>query len=86
MEESQILIVNFESCDEIHLSVCNYSTIDVINKFLEGKNTQANADIMLEHIYNNRLEYVLCQTYVLEDYLFGKYNIKKIINVPELGC
>jgi hypothetical protein len=86
MEESQILIVNFEGGDEIHLSVCNYSTIDVINKFLDSKNTQANADTMLEYIYKNRLEYVLCQSYALEDYLFGKYNIKKIIHVPELGC
>jgi len=41
---------------------------------------------MLNLIYENTLEHLMCQTYVLEDYAkIGKYNIEKCIYLPELG-
>jgi hypothetical protein len=60
-----------------------------IPKFHSGNETiytQEQVENMLNIIYNNRLEHLMCQTYVLEDYTkIGKYNILKCIHLPELG-
>jgi len=86
-QNQHLLIVHHESGDEIHFTVIDYSLYPQIDKMInDGLNTQEQVENMLNIIYNNRLEHLMCQTYVLEDYTkIGKYNIVKCIHLPELG-
>ena len=86
-ENQHLLVVHFESGDEIHFTVIDYSFYTQIDKMInDGLNTQEKVENMLDIIYNNTLERLVCQTYVLEDYTkIGKYNIVKCIHLPELG-
>jgi len=87
VKKKHLLIVHHESGDEIHFTVIDYSLYSQIYDMINnGLNTQQQVDDMLNIIYNNTLEDLMCQTYVLEDYTkIGKYNIVKCIHLPELG-
>lgn len=82
-----LLIVHFEGGDEIHFNVIDYSLYAQIEKMIDdGLNTTQKVEDMENIIYNNTLEDLMCQTYVLENYnQIGKYNIVKCIHLPELG-
>lgn len=82
-----LLIVHHESGDEIHFTIIDYSLYPQIDQLIKnGLNTQEQVDNMLNIIYNNKLEHLMCQTYVLEDYTqIGKYNIVKCVHLSELG-
>ncbi len=40
----------------------------------------------MNYILDNQIDRLMCQTYVLENYNFSKYNIVKSIYIPDLGC
>jgi hypothetical protein len=86
-QNQHLLIVHHEGRDEIHFTVIDYSLYPQIDKMInDGLNTQQQVENMLNIIYNNTLEHLMCQTYVLEDYTkIGKYNIVKCIHLSELG-
>ena len=86
-KNQHLLVVHHESGDEIHFTVIDYSLYPQIDKMInDGLNTQEQVENMLNIIYNNTLEHLMYQTYVLEDYTqIGKYNIVKCIHLPELG-
>ena len=86
-KNQHLLVVHHGSGDEIHFTVIDYSFYPQIDKMInDGLNTQEKVENMLDIIYNNTLERLVCQTYVLEDYTqIGKYNIVKCIHLPELG-
>ena len=83
-----LLIVHFESGDEIHLSVLDLSHLTFIQAFFNvDVRTRTTNEIneFLEFIYNNTLENIVCQTYVEMNSFESPYNITKIIHIPELG-
>ena len=84
-KNQHLLIVHHESGDEIHFNVIDYSFYPQIDRMInDGLNTQEKVENMLNIIYNNTLEHLMCQTYVLEDYTqIGKYNIVKCIHLPD---
>jgi len=86
-ENQYLLIVHYEGGDEIHFNVIDYSLYPQISKIInDGLNTQEAVNDMLTIIYDNTLEQLMCQTYVLEDYTkIDKYNIVKCIHLMELG-
>jgi len=86
--DEHLLIVHHESGDEIHFSIINYSYYDRISDLLGTdpmRTPHSQIQEMLKLIYDNRDEHMVCQTYVLEDWIFSDYKIVKVINLPELG-
>jgi hypothetical protein len=85
-KNQHLLIVHNEGGDEIHFNIIDYSLYPQIDKMInDGLNTQ-DVENILNIIDDNKLEHLMCQTYVLEDYTkIGKYNIVKCIHLPELG-
>ncbi len=80
-----LLIVHHESGDEIHFTVIDYSFYSQLTPIL-GSTRSEEVGKLLDIIYNNKVESLMCQTYVLEDYSkIAKYNIVKTIYIPELG-
>lgn len=96
-DNSHLLVVNFQSRDEIVLTVIemkHFSKLESLLNEKENKRIHRTAkpgelstltDEILELIYNNTVERVLCQSYAPENYFKGKYNFKTIYHVPELG-
>lgn len=83
-----VLITHHESGDEIHFSLVKYSLYSEVEKVIGNDPTKAShsdIDSMLEKIHSQRVEHLMCQTYVLEEWPFSGYNITKCINLPELG-
>lgn len=86
--EEYLLIVHFESRDEIHLDIINYSFYPKIEEVIANDPNRvpmAKIEEMLKTIYDNRVFHLVCQTYVLEKFDISKYNIVKVIHLPELG-
>jgi len=86
--DEYLLITHHESGDEIHFTLVDISLYDKITSILgddPGMVSQSDINEMLEMIQSNKVESLMCQTYVLEDWPFGGYNIVKSINLPELG-
>lgn len=96
-DDSHLLVVNFQSRDEIVLTVMEmkfYSQLETLLTEKENKRIQRTAkpgelsaltEQILELIYDNTIERVLCQSYASENYFKGKYNFKTIYHIPELG-
>ena len=86
-KNEHLLILHHESGDEIHihiLEMIHYSYIsNIIDKW--PLNTE-DASNLISYILDNRLENIMCQSYVLENAPLYKYNIVKAINIPDLGC
>ena len=82
------LIVYTESSDEIHFIVMDYSFYnDVINYISGDTNNSKSIDNILKIIYDNEIEHLFCQTWVIEDFTkINKYNIVECIHLPILGC
>lgn len=86
--DEYVLITHHESGDEIHFSLVKYSLYNEIEGVIgndPGKASHSDINSMLEKIHSQRVEHLMCQTYVLEDWPFSGYNIVKCINLPELG-
>jgi hypothetical protein len=83
-----LLIIHHESGDEVHFTVLKYAFYRKIKMYLNSTTrTQQEVESMLDVIYNYRVENLMCQSYVLEDYSkISKYNIVKCIHLPEMGC
>ena len=96
-----LMIVHTESGDEIHLDLIEMSHYPNIQRLLNlsyssqirhtndpnctCRNCSSNE--LVGYINQNKVSAdMMCQTYVLEDYLFNGYNITKVINIAELGC
>ena len=89
-DSKDLLILHHESGDEIHFTIMNFVIHwPIISSFLEHiyDDDYSAVEPMLEYIYDNKVESEMFQTYVLKDSkdLFKKYNIVKIIHLPELG-
>lgn len=83
---SHLLIVHFESGDEIHLTVLEISHLSKIEHYLEEiHHGVVDANDLCDYIKDNTLEEIRCQTYVTMDYFNNKYDIKKVIHIAELG-
>lgn len=86
---THILVIWHESGDEIHFNILDIIHLPEISTYLDyifNKNWKHNEE-MIGFIHNNTIETLMCQTYVLEDFFNNeKYDIKKIIYIPELGC
>ncbi len=81
-----LMVVHFESGDEIHLRILEMKHLDEINSLIgDGHPGNVKGEELTTYIYENSIEDIMCQTYVLEDYTFTKFNIGKIIHIPELG-
>ena len=95
-----LLLVHFESGDEIHLDVLDIKHLQKISKYLQdicdicnnsyqGSERRRHyhniVEEMLDYIYSNIIESIFCQSYVIEDFFKGKYEFEKIIHVAELG-
>jgi hypothetical protein len=83
-----LLITHHESGDEIHFTLVDFSLYEKINSVLGDDPMKASHDEineMLEMIHSNKVESLMCQSYVLEEWPFTGYNIVKAINLPELG-
>ena len=86
-----LLILHHESGDEINLRILDFKHWEEIKDYLDtlcapsfgpGQNDIEN---MLKLIYDNTLETKMYQTYAVDTFLSGKWNIKKVIHLPELG-
>lgn len=83
-----LLIVHYESGDEIHLQVLDLSHLATIQAFVNSdvrKKPMNEVNDFLEFVQNNTLESIMCQTYVEMNSFENPYNIRKIIHIPELG-
>ena len=60
-KNQHLLVVHHESGDEIHFTVIDYSFYPQIDKIInDGLNTQEKVENMLNIIYNNTLERLVC--------------------------
>lgn len=81
-----LLITHHESGDEIHFHILEMSHwIHITTLIGNGHPGNIQSEDMIEYILQNQIEHLMCQTYVLEDYSFSKYNITKTIYIPDLG-
>lgn len=78
-----LLIVHFESGDEIHLTVLDINHLSTIEDYIKNIDN-INTNDLCEYIENNTIDSIMCQTYVTMNY-YNKYNIKKVIHIAELG-
>jgi hypothetical protein len=88
--DEYFLITHQESGDETHfmlLSMSDYQYVDdARTKFSDTSIPWEEVFNMMGKIYDMVVEDFFIQTYCLEDWPFGKYNIKKIMSIPEFGC
>lgn len=81
-----LMVVHFESGDEIHLTILEMSHYQPISDLIgSGHPGDVQGSQLSDYIYQNKVDDLMCQTYVLEDYLFNKYNIVKVIHIPDVG-
>lgn|ERR1035437_65805 len=82
-----LMVLNMESGDEIHLSILEMSHYQHISSLIgSGYPGDIQGEQLSDYIISNRIDKLMCQTYVLEDYSFSEYNIVKVIHIPDLGC
>ena len=82
-----LLLVHFESGDEIHFTVVPYTLLDELIKFSPYPHNQEDVEYILEKIHKEKVASLMCQTYSHEDLSeINKYNIVSCIHLPELGC
>jgi len=86
--EEYFLIIHTESGDEIHFIMLPMIHFQYVNSMME-KLTNLSWDEVQKFIGDviekPSLNFFI-QTYCTEDWPYGKYNIKKIISIPEFGC
>lgn len=84
------LITWHESGDEIHfmvLPMSEYEYVDsLIGKLSDTKTSWGDVCKYIEEIDKKSIDTFFIQTYCSEDWSLGKYDIKKIISLPEFGC
>jgi hypothetical protein len=86
--DGHLLIVHFESGDEIHLTILDINHLSTIEDFLDkiySNIYSIEANDLCEYIENNTIDSIMCQTYVTMNYFQIQYNIKKVIHIAELG-
>lgn len=88
--DKYLLIIHHESGDEIHFTVIEEKYFDEINNFMENifksEYNQEKVDNILKTIHDNTIYSMFCQTYCVDNFLeIKKYNIEKVIYLPELG-
>lgn len=88
--KEHLLILHFESGDEIHLWLLEMKHCNTVTEKMEQAfNTRTTKDCneLTAYIINNHIEKKIYQTYVVEPYFETEnVNIKKVIHIPELGC
>jgi hypothetical protein len=86
---NECFLITWTESDETHFMLIpmkHFTTIEVMNKKLSGSRLSVSeVDKILGEIYKLKIETFFVQTYCTEDWPFEKYNIKKIISIPELG-
>jgi hypothetical protein len=84
-----LMVVHFESGDEIHMDLLemrHYHHIDsIIGDAHSDYLDDTKKEELVNYILDNKINDLMCQTYVLENYPFIKYNITKVIHIPDLG-
>jgi len=87
--EEHFLVTWHESGDEIHFMVFPMSDFSYVNSTIpiisDSKTDWGVVCSTLETIRQKSIDETSIQTYCVEDW-FNKYNIKKIIYLPEFGC
>ena len=89
MDHSGHIIVTWmESGDEIHLLVLEYLHWPAMEVYLNeiAYGNYENVHELLALTRDNQIESKMFQSYVLMDVDYSKYNIKKIIHIPDFGC
>jgi len=89
--EEYFLIVYKMSGDETHfmmISMNNYAYVDKMRIAFSDPKTMKWDDICVEmgKIEDMVVKDFWTQTYCVEDWPFGEYNIKKLMSIPEFGC
>lgn len=87
--EEYFLITWHESGDEIHFMMLPMSDFEYVNSMVEKLSNLPSWDDVNKFLneFTGKLSLNFCiQTYCTEDWPYGKYNIKKIISIPEFGC
>ena len=82
-----LLILNFESGDEIHFTILDIKHLDKIESLLTPIANRvgfSHVNELVNYIIDNTIINKMFQTYVTEVNLIG-YNIVKVIHIPELG-
>jgi hypothetical protein len=83
------LVIWEESGDETHfllLPMNDFESVTkIVKKISERKISSKEIITLVDSIKTKSITDIFIQTYCTEDWPFGKYNIKKIINIPELG-
>ena len=83
------LVIWEESGDETHFLLLPMSDFEsvtkIVKKISERKISSKEIITLVDSIKTKSITDIFIQTYCTEDWPFGKYNIKKIINIPELG-
>lgn len=85
---SEYLLVVYSDPDEIHFNVLDYSFYDEIGKLVNNvvNKNYSEVDKLFSLITKNSISRLMCQPYCLEDFNeIGKYNIVKVINIPDMG-
>ena len=85
---SEYLLVVYSDPDEIHFNVLDYSFYDEIGKLVNNvvNKNYSEVDKLFSLITKNSISRLMCQSYCLEDFNeIGKYNIVKVINIPDMG-
>lgn len=82
LEPKQLMLLYFTSGDEIHISITNFSAYEKIEKLMEKNKFKE----LMEYVYEELIIDESFQSYAPENWNFEKYNIKKVLHLPELGC
>jgi hypothetical protein len=81
-----LLVMHHESSDEIHFHVLDIQHLPQIESLIgTGHPGDVDSNGLSDYVNQNEIEHLMCQTYVLEDYPFNKYNFSKVIYIPDLG-
>jgi|APSaa5957512576_1039674.scaffolds.fasta_scaffold290551_2 hypothetical protein len=94
--DEHLLILHYAEGDESHLTIVDIKhqkkIVEYISQFwaldsdvkLSDDPEEVKED-MLIFIENNTIETAMYERYIPSMYLFGDYNIKQVIHLPELG-
>jgi hypothetical protein len=87
--DEYFLVTWEESSDETHFSLIPMNHFDAIIKIKDQiflrKISSKEIIKLVDSVLTKSILNICVQTYCTIDWPFGKYNIKKIINIPELG-
>jgi hypothetical protein len=80
-----VLVTWHESGDEIHFTLITSETFLKI-KDIYGNSDRDDIENVINTIHSEKVSSFFTQSYALEQWPFGHYNIIKCIYIPDLGC